>query len=375
MKRERFSSVGGPSASTLLSSLWSSFFRTSAMPCSSSPRSSTIPVAGSGRPRTVTSARKEWPWISSLASPSVVPGSACAASNRNDFVNSHIGQSKFDLIPILSDTKRVVCLQAEPPLRVAQTIIDRAGSVLDDVRPVHRLQRKPLEGQIDKRLGSGIRLRVNQFEFMASAYRKLRAGLGADADPVHAVRRLDRAIGLDPDAEAMPVQRIDQVSIDLQQRFATGQYHVAVDVRSRPLRGDGIGEHLGGGVAAAQRSVGPDKIGVAKPACCGGAILLAAAPEIAAREPAKHGGPAGVGAFALQGQEDFLDRVTHRAVSFMAKLVCRSASPNAIAAVTATLSERMPGRTGITSRASAALATSSGTPADSRPNSRMSASP
>jgi hypothetical protein len=90
MKREIFSSVGGPSASTLLSSLWSSIFCTSDIRRCSRPRSSTMPVAGSGVPRTVTSARNEWPCISSLAAPSVVPGSAWAASNRNDFVNSHI---------------------------------------------------------------------------------------------------------------------------------------------------------------------------------------------------------------------------------------------------------------------------------------------
>src|SRR3984957_11493472 len=202
MKRERFSSVGGPSASTLLSSLWSSIFRASVMRCSRRPRSSTIPVAGSGTPRTVTSARKEWPWISSLAEPSVVPGSACAASNRNDFVNSHIGKSKSCLIPILPDTKRLVCLQAEPPLRMAQTIIDRARGVLDDVRAVHRLQREALEGEIDKGFGRRFRLRVNQFEFVASPDRKLRAGLRTDADPVHAIGRIDRTIGLDADAKA-----------------------------------------------------------------------------------------------------------------------------------------------------------------------------
>ncbi|MGY4330472.1 hypothetical protein ACVWWG_004889 [Bradyrhizobium sp. LB7.2] len=49
-----------------------------------------MPVAGSSVPRTVTSARKEWPWISSLAAPNVVPDNECAASKRNDFVNSHI---------------------------------------------------------------------------------------------------------------------------------------------------------------------------------------------------------------------------------------------------------------------------------------------
>jgi len=44
-----------------------------------------------------------------------------------------------------------------------------------------------------------------------------------------------------------------------------------------------------------------------------------------------------------------------------------------MAAAIATLSERKPGLIGITSRASAAATTSSGTPAVSRPNSRMSA--
>lgn len=48
---------------------------------------------------------------------------------------------------------------------------------------------------------------------------------------------------------------------------------------------------------------------------------------------------------------------------------CRIISPAAIAQAIATLSERMPSRIGMTSRASAVPITSSGTPADSRPNS------
>jgi hypothetical protein len=51
---------------------------------------------------------------------------------------------------------------------------------------------------------------------------------------------------------------------------------------------------------------------------------------------------------------------------------CRSASPTAIAHVIATLSDRISGRIGMRSRTSAASCTWSGTPADSRPNSRMS---
>ena len=154
--------------------------------------------------------------------------------------------------------------------------------------------------------------------------------------------------------------------IDLQQRLAAGQHHIAVGVRAGPLRGDGVGEFVGRGIAAAQRAVGADKIGVAELAGRGGAVLLAAAPEVAAGKPAKHRRAAGMRAFALQGQKDLLDRVTHHLSSDrsspIAEPVCRSASPSAIAAAIATLSERKPGLIGITSRASAAAATSSGTP-------------
>ena len=99
--------------------------------------------------------------------------------------------------------------------------------------------------------------------------------------------------------------------VDLQQRLAAGQHDVAVGVLAGPLRGDGVGEFVGRGIAAAQRAVGADKIGIAELAGRGGAVLLAAAPEIAARETAKHRRPPGMGAFALQGQKDLFDRVTH----------------------------------------------------------------
>ena len=106
------------------------------------------------------------------------------------------------------------------------------------------------------------------------------------------------------------MQRIDQFGIHLQQGFAAGQDHVAVCLRSRPLRGDPVGKLGGRSVAAPQRSVGANKIGIAKLARRGGAVLLAAAPEIAAGEAAKHRRASGVRAFALQRQKDFLDRVT-----------------------------------------------------------------
>src|SRR5262245_19083398 len=53
--------------------------------------------------------------------------------------------------------------------------------------------------------------------------------------------------------------------------------------------------------------------------------------------------------------------------------VCLSASPTAMAQAIATLSDRTPGRKGITTLASAHACTAGGTPAVSRPNSNMSA--
>ena len=64
-------------------------------------------------------------------------------------------------------------------------------------------------------------------------------------------------------------------------------------------------------------------------------------------------------------------RYTRKSLAF----VCLIASPNAMAAVIATLIERKPACIGILSRASAARRTVSGTPADSRPNIRMSPGP
>src|SRR5882757_10852972 len=208
---------------------------------------------------------------------------------------------------------------------------------------------------------------------MAAANQQVGAGFRAHANPVHAIRRNNGAVRLDADRKAPCMQRIDQRSIRLQQRLAAGQHHIAVGTLAGPLRGDGVGKFLRGRKAAAERAVGADEIGIAKLAGRGRAILLAAAPQVAAREAAKHRRAAGMGAFALQGQKDLLDRVTHHVSSLLTERVCRSASPNAMAAAIATLSERRPGLMGMTSRASAAATTSSVTPADSRPNNRISA--
>src|SRR6476619_1427159 len=208
MKRDRVSSVGVSSASILFKSLWSSVLRTCSMLRSSRPRSSTMPVAGSGVPRTLTSARNEWPWISSLAAPKVVPFSECAASKRNDFVSSHIlkiwflSDAKLSDAKLLSDTECFVRLQAEPPLRMAQAIVDRPRGVFDHVGPVHRLQRKAFEIEPRKVFRRSSFLRIDQLQFVAAAHHEAGAGFRADADPVHPAGRFDRPVGLDADGEA-----------------------------------------------------------------------------------------------------------------------------------------------------------------------------
>jgi len=107
------------------------------------------------------------------------------------------------------------------------------------------------------------------------------------------------------------MQRIDKWRVDLQQGLTAGEDDIAVGVLAGPLRGDGVGEFVGGGVATAQRAVGADKVGIAELAGGGGAVLLAAAPEVAAGKAAKHRRAAGMRAFALQGQKYLFDRVTH----------------------------------------------------------------
>src|SRR6185369_14764467 len=166
------------------------------------PRSTSMPVRGSGVPRKVTSARNEWPWISSPASPSVVPGSEWAASKRKDLVNSHMISKSSPL----SDTERLVRLQAEPPLRMAQAVVDHACGIVGDLGPVHRLQREAREGEVREILRPRAGLRVDQFQLMPVPDHELGTGFRADADPVDASGHLDGAVGFDRDGKTARMQ-------------------------------------------------------------------------------------------------------------------------------------------------------------------------
>src|ERR1700724_2208926 len=66
----------------------------------------------------------------------------------------------------LSDSQRLVSLQAQLPLRMREAIGHGAGGIVGDLRAVHRLEREPPEieaGEIFRRCTG---LRVDQLEFV-----------------------------------------------------------------------------------------------------------------------------------------------------------------------------------------------------------------
>src|SRR3989454_805800 len=154
----------------------------------------------------------------------------------------------------------------------------------------------------------GPRLREHELQLIAAFHDERRAGLGADADPVDAVRHRLRAVGFDRDAKPALVQRLEERRIELQERLAAGADDEAVLLNaSRPGPEDCLGEQGGAREAAAARTIGADKVGIAEAAHRARAIRLPPRPEIAPRETQEDCWRAGVGAFALQGIEDLLD--------------------------------------------------------------------
>src|SRR3954454_21697170 len=94
-------------------------------------------------------------------------------------------------------------------------------------------------------------LRYDDLQLVPAGYHERRIGPWADADPVDARRRNDRAVGLDRDLEAAPVQRLDQRRIELQQRLTASADDKPVGLSGRPQGGNGIGQHLGISITAA----------------------------------------------------------------------------------------------------------------------------
>src|SRR6185312_1607536 len=212
------------------------------------------------------------------------------------------------------DAEELVGLEAQAPARMGEAEIDGERGVARALRPVHRLQEEMAERQALEILGRDSGLRKDQLQLVAGAERERRARLGADADPVEAAGRRAGAVGLDGDREALGMERLDERTVELEQRLAAGADDEA---RRRRLGGpgaaDGAGELRRRRETAAARAVGADEIGVAEAAYRVGAVRLAAAPQVAAGEAAEHRRAAGVGPFALQRVDDLLDCVAHAA--------------------------------------------------------------
>src|SRR5207302_9719663 len=99
-----------------------------------------------------------------------------------------------------------------------------------------------------------------ELELLARPNAKLRPRFRAHADPVEAGGRLDRAVRLDRDGKAALVQGIEQGTVGLQQRLATGEHDESMLASAAPFLHDCLGKLGRGRVRAAARAVGADEI-------------------------------------------------------------------------------------------------------------------
>src|SRR5688500_14641955 len=101
-------------------------------------------------------------------------------------------------------------LQAQSPARMGQTIAQRRRGVALPGRSVHRLQKEMLEPEPLEALRLGPLLGIDQLELVSAEYHQWRPGLGADAEPVDAMRWSDRSVGLHRHIEPLGMERLDQ---------------------------------------------------------------------------------------------------------------------------------------------------------------------
>lgn len=203
-------------------------------------------------------------------------------------------------------------LDAEFPFGIALADLDRQPGILLGGRPGHRLHEKMREIEVLVGMQILLRLRDDDFQFIAPMHDQLRAHFRADANPIDASRNRHRAIGFDGDLEAARVHGVDQGSIELQQGFAAGKDNVlACSIGARPQAVDGLRECGAVGEFSAQFAIGADEIGIAELANCSRAVAFPPRPQIATGKTAKHRRSPCPRALALQGVENFFDAVHH----------------------------------------------------------------
>src|SRR5580658_3266795 len=126
------------------------------------------------------------------------------------------------------------------------------------------------------RRGTG--LRKDQLEFIAGVLDELRARFRTHADPIEAAGRRNCSIRLHCNLEPPSMQRIDQRSVQLQERFASGEYHKLISRSGSWLPGlfNSICQSCFGIEFAPVRAISSDEIRIAEFADSGGTVPFVA---------------------------------------------------------------------------------------------------
>jgi hypothetical protein len=175
-----------------------------------------------------------------------------------------------------SNSNLFVSLNAEAPLRVLQTVLNRASSIDSNIRPIHRLEQELLECEVREPFRRRVFLWIYELEFVTGADGQFALGFWTDANPVDSRRRHNRSIGLDCDLESPRVQGRGQLSMDLKQRLSAGQYAESVGLAAAPFLFDRNREIVGVFISATFSAIGADEIGIAKPTDSSTSITFAA---------------------------------------------------------------------------------------------------
>ena len=121
-------------------------------------------------------------------------------------------------------------------------------------------------------------MRKDQLEFIAGVLDELRACFRAHADPIEAAGSGHGSICFHCNLEAPAMQRIDQRTIQLQERFTSGEYHKLLSRNGSWLPGlfNSIRQSYFGIEFAPIRAISSEEIRIAEFADSAGAILFVA---------------------------------------------------------------------------------------------------
>ena len=107
---------------------------------------------------------------------------------------------------------------------------------------------------------------------------EFRLRFGTDANPIHTLRHIKRAIGFHGALKVLRAQRVEQGGVELQARLAAGEDDIGIGANRlfRPETGNRFGQRIGIGEFVAILPVRADEIRIAKTALRGGAVFFAA---------------------------------------------------------------------------------------------------